>query len=282
MIGDLTDVHTLRSALRQFGVPPTKHLSQNFLIDREVLGAMVAAADLPPDAAVLEVGAGTGVLTRELGQKCKRVLAVELDRRIIPLLRETTGTLANVEILEENILRQPAEFYTEHLGNPATYHVVANLPYHITARFLQHFLESEKPPATFTLLLQQEVAERMCAAPGDLSLLALSVQVFGEPAVVASVPRTAFWPMPKVTSAILHIRRYPQPLWPETIRVECFRLAKLGFQHRRKTLINALAGSLRRKPSELQVVFQRCDLSLQARAQELTLDQWRALAQVLR
>jgi 16S rRNA (adenine1518-N6/adenine1519-N6)-dimethyltransferase len=284
MIGNLTDLNTLRSVLRRFGLHPTKKLSQNFLVDRDVLAAIVDAADLTPQSNVLEVGAGTGVLTRELVQRARAVVAVEVDTRARPLLEETIDGAKNLTLLTGDIMRLTPEQLSEAFGQPGKafpYDIVANLPYHLTSHFLQHFLEFPLPPRSFTLLLQREVAERIAAEPGAMSVLALSVQVYGEPTVVATVPKTAFWPVPAVDSAILRIDRYATPRWPDTVRDTCFKLAKVGFAHRRKTLINALRGGLRLPADKIAAVIAACALVPTVRAQELTLAQWLELARTL-
>ncbi|MEK7518921.1 MAG: rRNA adenine dimethyltransferase family protein, partial [Patescibacteria group bacterium] len=151
----------------------------------------------------------------------------------------------------------------------------------LTSHFLQHFLEFPLPPRSFTLLLQREVAERIAAQPGDMSMLALSVQVYGEPTVVATVPKTAFWPVPAVDSAILRIDRHEKPRWPDAVRDQCFRLAKVGFSHRRKTLANSLRGGLRLPADQITTALTSCKLSPTVRAQELTLEDWVGLAEAL-
>lgn len=285
MIGDLTDLNTLRSVLRRFGLQPTKKLSQNFLIDREVLETIVDAADLTAQSNVLEVGAGTGVLTRELVKSASHVVSVEVDTRAMPLLQDAIGEAKNLKLLSADVMqltpKQLAEAFGQTADKPLNYDIVANLPYHLTSHFLQHFLEFPLPPSSFTLLLQCEVAERIAAEPGGMSLLALSVQVYGEPTVVATVPRTAFWPEPAVDSAILHIDRREKALWPEAVREKCFRLAKIGFSHRRKTLVNSLRGGLRLPVEKIVTAIQKCDFAPTVRAQELTLEQWVMLAEGL-
>jgi 16S rRNA (adenine1518-N6/adenine1519-N6)-dimethyltransferase len=285
MIGDLTDLGTLRSVLRRFGMQPTKALSQNFLVDREVLEAIVDAADLTPQTNVLEVGAGTGVLTRELVQRAGKVVAVEVDTRALPLLQESVGEAKNLKLLTADVMRLTPAQLVDAFGHEPTrqlqYEIVANLPYHLTSHFLQHFLEYPLPPQSFTLLLQREVAERIAAEPGDMSLLALSVQVYGEPTIVATVPKTAFWPVPTVDSAILRIDRREKPRWSNAVRDQCFRLAKLGFAHRRKTLVNSLRGGLRLTPAAIASAIAGCKLASTVRAQELRLEDWAALVKAL-
>lgn len=286
MIGDLTELSTLRSVLRRFGVQPTKKLSQNFLVDRQVLETIVDTAELTRQANVLEVGAGTGVLTRELVQRAGYVVAVEVDTRAQTLLRETVGGAENIRLISADVMRltpvQLAEAFGRADATPFRYDIVANLPYHLTSHFLQHFLEFPLPPASLTLLLQREVAERIAAEPGDLSLLALSVQVYGDPTIVATVPRTAFWPTPKVDSAILRIDRRQEPRWPEAARVQCFRLAKVGFSQRRKTLVNALRGGLGLPAAQVALAIAQCNLPPAVRAQELRLEDWDMLRGALK
>ncbi|MDP2789861.1 MAG: 16S rRNA (adenine(1518)-N(6)/adenine(1519)-N(6))-dimethyltransferase RsmA [bacterium] len=284
-IGDLTDLNTLRSVLRRFGMQPTKKLSQNFLVDREVLEEIVETANLTPQSNVLEVGAGTGVLTRELVQRAGHVVAVEVDTRATALLKETVGEPKNLTLISADVMRLTPEQLRHAFGQEHSrlfrYDIVANLPYHLTSHFLQHFLEFSIPPRSFTLLLQREVAERIAAKPGDMSLLALSVQVYGEPTVVATVPKTAFWPVPTVDSAILRIDRHEKPRWPDEVRDQCFRLAKVGFAHRRKTLVNSLRGGLRLPADQIVAAIEHCKLQRTVRAQELRLEDWSALAETL-
>jgi len=285
MIGDLTDIGTLRSSLRRFGLQPTKKLSQNYLVDRQVLEAIVEAADISSISNILEVGAGTGVLTRELIQHAAQVVAVEVDPAIMPLLQEVVGETKNIKQLSTDIMRLTPEQLCEAFGQVSAkslnYEIVSNLPYHLTSHFLQHFLEFPLPPQSFTLLLQREVAERIAAQPGEMSLLALSVQVYGEPTVIATVPKTAFWPVPKVDSAILRVDRHTKPRWPDSVRDQCFRLAKIGFSHRRKTLINSLRGGLRIPAEQIIAAIKKCNLAPTVRAQELSLEDWVALAEIL-
>lgn len=275
---DLTDFRTLQNLLQRFGVHPSKKLSQNFLLEPDVLEEMVSAAGLEPTDNVLEVGAGTGVLTQILAAHARTVVAVEVDDRILPLLREVTQPLANVAIVHADILRTPVAELRAHFMPPtAPYKVVANLPYHLTSHFLQRFLDTEDGPSSLTVLVQREVAERVAAAPGDMSLLALSVQLFGAPQVCAIVPADAFWPAPKVESAILHVARHASPLFDAHMREQMFRLAKIGFANRRKTLANALSSGLRLPRTEMLEKLTAIGLKPTVRAQELTLEHWAAL-----
>jgi len=181
---DLTNVRELRNVLYAHNMRPNKAFGQNFLVDRSVLMKIVEAAEVEANDEVLEVGAGTGVLTRELAQRAKRVVAVELERDMLALLAKTTSHYSNVELMARNLLfLDPVEVFGQ-----SPYKLVANLPYYITAPTFRHFLENENRPRILVVMVQLEVAERIVAGPGDLSLLAVSVQFYGQPRVVACVP----------------------------------------------------------------------------------------------
>ncbi|MEK7631249.1 MAG: 16S rRNA (adenine(1518)-N(6)/adenine(1519)-N(6))-dimethyltransferase RsmA [Patescibacteria group bacterium] len=276
---DLTDFRTLQHLLQQFCIRPDKKLSQNFLLEPDVLEEMIAASQLTKNDNVIEVGAGTGVLTQVLAAHAGKVVAVEIDDHLLPLLREVTKSLSNVTLVHADVMRTPIAALRSHFSSAtAPYKVVANLPYHLTSHFLQRFLDTPDAPRSLTVLVQREVAERVAAEPGDMSLLALSVQMFGTPMVCAVVPAEAFWPAPKVESAILHVERHPKPLFDAETRSAIFHLAKMGFAGRRKTLGNALSAGLRKSRPEIVENIVALGLKPTVRAQELTLEQWRGLA----
>lgn len=274
IVPDLTDMGTLRRMLERHGLQPNKGLGQNFLISRKALKSIVVAADLSPDDSVLEVGAGTGVLTVELAQRARRVVAVELDRAILPLLRSSIAALPNVEVLPRNLLHvEPEEVF----GHDA-YKLVANLPYYITSLTLRHFLESSNPPRLLVILVQREVAERLVAAPGALSQLGLSVQFYGRPQIVALVPPGAFFPPPKVESAIVRIDLYPVPLLIGAAADWFFALMHAGFAEKRKQLHNSLERHLDVAPEVIDTWLTEAGIAPNRRAQTLALDEWLALA----
>jgi 16S rRNA (adenine1518-N6/adenine1519-N6)-dimethyltransferase len=238
--------------LRQHGLHPDKRLGQNFLIDPASLPKVITAADLEPDDAVLEIGAGLGNLTRCLAGLVRQVTAVEIDGRLIPLLVQVLQPFENVRVVQGDILAlAPAQLFQPALED--RYQVVANIPYYITSAVIRHLLEASLPPKRICLTIQLEVAERICAASGDLSLLALSVQVYGSPRIAARIPAGAFYPSPKVDSAVVRIDLFAQPAIPHSQINTFFRLAKAGFSQKRKTLRNALSmgmmGSGAPKPS---------------------------------
>jgi 16S rRNA (adenine1518-N6/adenine1519-N6)-dimethyltransferase len=266
-----------RAVLRRHGLRPDKRLGQNFLIDPAALELVLKAADLASSDTVLEIGAGVGTLTARLAPEVRRVLAVELDARLIPPLREVVGELANVEVIQGDILSLDLAALTR--GEP--FRVVANLPYQITSHLLRRLMEMPHGPDRVVLTLQAEVVDRVVAAAGELSLLALSVQVYGEARRMAGIPAGAFFPAPQVDSAVLRIDRHPRAAIPPELLPAFFRLARAGFQQRRKQLRNALASGLGRPPESAAQLLVRASVRPQARAQELTLADWERMARVL-
>src|SRR5262249_40880673 len=202
--------------------------------------ALVAAAELRLDDSVLEVGAGAGVLTVELAQRVRRVVAVEIDRNILPVLRETTARFSNVTIIPRDLL----DVEPQAVVGDEPYKLVANLPYYIPALTLRHFIEAVNPPPLLLVMVQQEVAERITAGPGDMSMLGLSVQFYGTPRIIAPVPASAFYPSPQVDSAIVRVEVFPEPPLTGEARVRFFGIAHAGFAERRKQLHNSLARNL--------------------------------------
>jgi 16S rRNA (adenine1518-N6/adenine1519-N6)-dimethyltransferase len=259
--------------LRRYGLSPKKGLGQNFLTDPTALARIVAAADLAPDASVLEIGPGLGSLTRHLALAAKRVVAVELDSHLIPALQEVLAAYPNVEIVQGDILElDPAT-----LMPSSGYQVVANIPYYITSAIIRHLLEASVQPDRLVLTMQREVAERICAKAGDLSLLALSVQVYGQPTVTARIPAGAFYPPPNVDSITLRVDLYPQPRIPRQNLDAFFTLAKAGFSQKRKTLRNSLSGGLGISTGQAMDVLQAAGIDPMRRAETLNLDEWAGL-----
>ncbi|MDT8898092.1 16S rRNA (adenine(1518)-N(6)/adenine(1519)-N(6))-dimethyltransferase RsmA [Thermanaerothrix sp. 4228-RoL] len=262
--------------LRQHGLQPKKSLGQNFLYDPNVLQRIVAAAEIPPHATVLEVGAGLGTLTRYLAHAARRVVAVELDGRLIPLLHEVLAGASNVILLQGDILTLDLAPW---LANADPLLVVANIPYYITSALIRRLLEGTVRPQRLVLTVQREVAERICAKPGDLSLLALSVQVYGQPRPVGRIPAGAFYPPPKVDSTILRVDLYPQPRLPAEELPTFFSLAQAAFAQRRKTLRNALAAGLGWPPARVEILLQQAEIDPRRRAETLNLEEWERVLQ---
>jgi len=256
--------------LRRYDLHPSKGLGQNYLQDSASLQKIVSAAGVGSADAILEIGPGLGSLTRYLALSAHSVTAVELDRKLFPVLESVLAPYKNVRLVQGDILKlNPAEL----MGAPG-YIVVANIPYYITSAVIRHLLEAELRPSRMVLTVQKEVAERICADPGRMSLLALSVQVYGKPVLVTTILAEAFYPQPKVDSAVMSIELYAQPIIPPDRLDNFFTLIKAGFSQKRKTLRNALSGGLRIPPVESAALLSTAGIDPQRRAETLSLEEW--------
>lgn len=267
---DLTNKEDLLVAMRLAGIKPKKGLGQHFLVDRDALMAIIKAADIQPDDVVLEIGPGLGVMTTLLVKQAKRVVAVEADETLAALLARDHP--ANLVVASDDIM----QFDLSQVGSP--YKVVANLPYYITSKILRMLLESATPPTRLSVLVQKEVAERIVAQPGAMSLLSLSVQYYAEARIEGVVERYKFWPAPEVDSAILALNLRSQPLF-EADTAALFRLMKAGFGEKRKQLKNSLAGGLNTSVDFAVALLAAAKINPMARAQELSLKDWQRLYQ---
>jgi len=262
--------------LRRFDLKPSKGLGQNFLQDNHALQEIVGAADLGLSEVVLEIGPGLGSLTRYLALSARSVTAIELDRKLFPALENVLAPYKNVRLVQGDILKlKPAE-----LMETPGYIVVANIPYYITSAVIRHLLEAEPRPSRVVLTVQKEVAERICAGAGKMSLLALSVQVYGKPILGTTIPAEAFYPPPTVDSAVLCIEIYSQPIIPADRLDKFFKFIKAGFSQKRKTLRNALSGGLQIAPVESEELLCAAGIDPQRRAETLSLDEWGELCKM--
>lgn len=256
--------------LRRYGLRPDKSLGQNFLIDEAALSRVVAAAEVGAGDEVLEIGPGLGGLTRHLALCARQVTAVELDGDLLPPLREVLAPYPNVRLVHGDILEfDPAEW----MGSSG-YLVVANIPFYITSALIRHLLEARYTPRRLALTVQREVAERIMATSGKMSLLALSVKVYGQPRLVTHIPAGAFYPSPKVDSTVLLVDLYPTPRIPPAQIPVFFRLARAGFSQKRKTLRNALSAGLACAPVEAEKILRAVGIDPQHRAETLSLEEW--------
>ena len=268
--------------MRRLGFKPKKSLGQHFLIDHKVLSRIIVAAGLDSEDWVIEVGPGLGILTRELAKKAKRVIAVELDTRLVSSLPQTLADFPNVSIVNADILQtDPAELLASY-GNREipSYKVVANLPYYITSPTLRHFLEARHKPTLMVVMVQKEVGEAIVAKPGEMSLLALSVQFYSQPTIVDFVPARSFYPPPKVDSVILRLELYKEPP-VKVAEAKFFKLARAGFCAPRKQLHNALAKGLGMPPSEVVALLKKVGIDPKRRAETLELGEWAKLCEVV-
>lgn len=266
-----------RQLLDDYDLVPKKSLGQNFMHDPNTLDKIVATAEIQPTDTVIEVGPGTGELTVKLADAARQVIAIEVDERLEPLLADRLAAHRNVSVVYGDVLK------TDILKLVGTqpFMVVANVPYYITSAILRHVLEVSHRPRRVVLTIQYEVAERLIAAPDDMSLLAVSVQYYGKPRLVSRINKAVFWPRPDVDSAIVRIDTYDQPMVDVPSDAAFFRVVRAGFSQKRKQLRNALAGGLHIKSEVADSYLQAAGLDPQRRAETVTLEEWAALARVI-
>lgn len=252
-----------------------KSLGQNFLRDQDIADAIVTAATLTPSDTVIEIGPGPGVLTQRLVAQAGRLLAVELDDRFAAQLLARYADNPRVQIVHADVLASDLSA----LASGDTWKAVANIPYYITSPIIRHLLETTPPPALAVLMVQKEVAERICAQPGDLSLLAVSVQYYATPELLFTVPASAFSPVPKVDSAVLRLTPHAEPFLPDIETEHYFRIVRAGFSQRRKQLVNSLSAALHLPKEAVTTWLEGAGIAPERRAETLTLAEWGALAQ---
>lgn len=252
-----------------------KKLGQNFLVNPEVLKNIIKAAELTKDDHVVEIGPGLGILTEQLTQHAGKVTAVELDRGIIPTLQKNLAKATNLEVLHQDALKYEL---------PTTpYKLVANIPYYITSPILNHFLseaDEEKKqmrPSIIVLLVQKEVAQKICVKDGDQTILSLEVQAFGKPSIVCTVGRNSFFPQPNVDSVVIKIQTFPKPRISNSKIF--FKLIKAAFSQKRKKISNTLPPALKLTQEQEQQLFADSKISPDLRPQNISLDKWEALIQ---
>lgn len=293
---DLTNKSQLLDYLKQNDLWAKKGLSQNFLINKEALNKIVEAAEIKPDDLIVEIGPGTGILTTELIKSAGEVIAIEQDEKLAKLLEQQfchsefiseskeipkqvrddnrgvrDDSKGKLKIICDDIMKVNLD---DLIGN-RKYMVVANIPYHITSKILELFLSRENKPETMVLLVQKEVAERICAKPGEMSVLAISVQLYGQPEIVDIVPKESFFPSPKVDSAILKIVISNQlSVVSKEQEKQIFRAVHIGFSAKRKTLINNLSSGYHISKEEASDIIKSIGLKETARAQEISISNW--------
>lgn len=268
---------------------PTK-LGQNFLRDQEVLEKIIASANLKSTDLVVEIGPGEGVLTEKLFKNTGKVLAIEIDEALANKLKKQYKNSKKIEIINADILKinLPELIKQNNFQNlPAGrqgYKVVANIPYYITSPIIQLFLETEFPPSEMILMVQKEVAERICARVGQMSILAVSVQYYAKPELLFYVDKKSFFPVPEVDSAVIKISKInnQQTINNKEETKHFFRIVKAGFSAKRKTLVNNLSSSLQLGKYEVEEKLKKIDITPNQRAQELCIEDWKKLVKLLK
>lgn len=273
-------------------------LGQNFIKDSQIVKKIVEAADLKLSDMVLEVGPGKGILTEELAKKAGKVVAVEIDKNLANILKNKFKNCKNIEIVNEDVLnlqiqisnfKFPIKSKTQNPNNihntlyviPNTgYKVVANLPYYITSPIIRMFLESENPPSEMILMVQKEVAERIVAEKGKMSILAVSVQYYAKPELLFTVNKKSFYPVPEVDSAVIRIVTSNMGYVASDERKQFFRVVRAGFCAKRKTLANNLSNSFHLDKKEVEKKMEELGFASNVRAQELSVEDWKKLAKI--
>lgn len=245
-------------------------MGQHWLFDSSTLAAVVKAGEVTPADTILEIGPGLGTLTELLLGEAKAVVAVEADSDLAEALARFNLASKKLTVMHQDILR----FNLRTL--PQKYKIIANIPYYLTSKLLRLLLESHNPPVLMSLLVQKEVAERITASPGRMSVLAFSVQYYARAHLIQIVPKELFDPVPKVDSAIIQIKRFPEPAFAAD-KSQLFRLVKAGFASRRKQLKNALAAGFQLTTLDCAEILQAARISPSARAQELSIADWQRL-----
>lgn len=263
--------------LQEFGLQPDKRLGQNFLIEPAALLRVAEVAQISKQDSVVEIGSGLGSLTRYLALLAHKVVAVEIDPYLIPPLKQVIAPYPNVDLIQGDILNLKVDELT-----PSTdYLVVANIPYYITSAIIRQLLSTSNRPKRVVLTVQYELAQRICSGSGNQSLLSLSVQVFGEPRIKARIPAGAFYPSPKVDSAILRIDLFSEPLIPVPVLDVFFYLAHAGFSQKRKMLRNALSSGLHIRPNRVEEILEQARIDPHRRAETLSIAEWGCLTQCI-
>ncbi|MBI2450330.1 MAG: ribosomal RNA small subunit methyltransferase A [Candidatus Nealsonbacteria bacterium] len=297
---DLTSKSVIKDLLQARNLQPSKGLGQNFLIDRGAVRQIVEATDIQPNDTVLEIGPGLGVLTQELARRAKKVIAIEKDPNMVEILKKSIGeTYGNVEIIRDDIRK------SDFLKTPGVdaetpgvktrksdflrYKVVGNLPFYLTAPVIRRFLENTRvQPVYLLLVVQKEVAQRICSKPPRMNLLAVSVQFYAEPKIISYIPRNSFWPSPEVDAAIIKIipvnPEFPKPRQTPGVDGETpgvksvseifFKIVKAGFSQPRKQLINNLSASLKINKNKIGEWLLANNIQPTQRAETLSIEDW--------
>lgn len=267
---DLTSTKTIKDTLNRYDVKPSKGLGQNFLVNKSTLNKITATSDLDSEDTVLEIGPGLGTLTVELAKKAKRVIAVEKDKKMCEILKNTFKCCKNVQVINNDILKTNIDL-------PKGYKVVANIPYYLTSQLIRKLLESENQPQEIILMIQKEVAQRICADAPDMSLLSVSVQFYAKAKIVSYIKKENFWPKPKVDSAIIKIT----PTKETSISVSpdlFFKIVKAGFSQPRKQISNNLSKGLKLDKEIINSWLLKNNIRPTQRAETLGIESWVKLA----
>lgn len=268
MKSELLKPTKLKEIADKYGLSPSKKYGQNYLLNEGVIQKMVDSAQVSSEDTIVEIGPGFGTLTFALAQKAKKVISYEIEKKLIPYWKEQGSKQENIEIIWGNAIQE-----IEKKGLPKQYKVVANLPYQITSRILRLFLDARDKPKTMVIMVQKEVADRIIAKPGDMSILSVSIQYYGKPKIITKVSKGNFWPSPKVDSAVIAITDIKQQIDSEFF----FKIVREGFSNKRKQLWRNLHDGLGLDKEKIQSSLKSILGNEKIRAQELSIENWREL-----
>ena len=273
------------AVLQKYNFNFQKKFGQNFLIDTSVLDRIISAAEITKEDCVLEIGPGIGTMTQYLAESAREVVAVEIDKALIPILQDTLSEYDNVTVINEDILKVDINRIVQEKNEGRPIKVVANLPYYITTPIIMGLFESHVPLKSITIMVQKEVADRMQVGPGtkDYGALSLAVQYYAKPQIVANVPPNCFMPRPNVGSAVIRLTRYEQPPVQVQDEKKMFALIRASFNQRRKTLVNGLtnAPELKLTKEAVAEALEKMNLSPTIRGEALTLEQFAKLSELV-
>lgn len=275
MLTDLSNIKTVKNILEKHGFKFSKSLGQNFIVSNTVCPKMAEKCACSGKAGILEIGAGIGVLTTELAKKYKKVVSVEIDKNLIPILEETTSEYKNIKIINDDILKVDLkELVKQEFDSCAEVCVCANLPYYITSEILMHILESDSDIKSITVMVQKEAAERICAEPGtrNSGAISLAVRFYGIPKVLFNVGRGCFIPQPNVDSSVIKIEIDHSLCGKVKNKSNYFKVIKAAYSKRRKNILNSLSMGLSISKKEIETLLEKVSISPTKRAEQLSFD----------
>lgn len=283
---DIASPRRTKEIISKYGFTLKKSLGQNFLIDQNILGKIVSAAQLDATRGALEIGPGIGALTQQLAKEAGKVAAIEIDQRLIPILEDTLSPYANVKVVHGDVLKLNLhEVVAQHLNDVEAISVVANLPYYVTTPIIMKLLEERLPLENIVVMIQKEVAERMAAKPGgkEYGSLSVAVQFYCEPELVCIVPQTVFVPQPNVDSAVIRLKVRSKPAVEVTDAKHFFDVVQASFAQRRKTLANNLLSRFYTKETrgQMEAVLARCGIDPTRRGETLSLEEFARLSNAM-
>lgn len=281
---NLTDINTIKRVMSRHGVTFSKALGQNFIIDPDVCPMIVEKSGITEEDGVLEIGPGVGVLTQEIAKKAKKVVSLELDTRLIPVLGDTLEDFPNAEVINADVMKTDLErIFEESFKNCRNIHVIANLPYYITSPIIMMLLESRLPITAITVMVQKEAGERLCAQVGsrDAGAVSVAVNYYSVAEELFYVPRESFMPSPNVDSEVIKLTVREKPEFTPTDEKFFFRVVKAAFSQRRKTAANGLSSGLGMAKDKIFSALTSAGLETNVRAEKLTMEQLYTLSEEL-